>query len=380
MSRLPILFSYNLDGIGNSSIPLAFCRYWNEQGKSSVLYAPSTSGGVSFSWMRTLLGPLSKKLVYRLGDTGTIARMAEKYCYKKEAKSEYVYLWAGLSLDVFEDFHQLGAKIIAERINCHQATAKSILDKAHAELGVPADHAITSESIGLEEKKLAMADGIFCPSPMVFKSMVENGVPNHKLLPTSYGWSPQRFPNLNSEPRKNSKPKFLFVGTLCIRKGVPLLLQAWEEAEIDGELIFCGTMDMNIKQTCGEYFQRDDIVHIPFTENIGDYYNTADVFVFPSLEEGGPMVTYEAMAHGVVPLVSEMGAGAIVQDQKNGLILSHDKDAWVSALRTVSENCSQRIKLGRSACLRAQNYTWEKVAAQRAELLKSRFPSLWKEA
>ena len=92
------------------------------------------------------------------------------------------------------------------------------------------------------------------------------------------------------------------------------------------------------------------------------------------------MVTYEAMAHGVVPLVSEMGAGAIVQDQKNGLILPHDKDAWVSALKAVSGNSSQRIKLGRSARLRAQNYTWEKVAAQRAELLKSRFPSLWKEA
>ena len=232
----------------------------------------------------------------------------------------------------------------------------------------------------MEDKKLALADGIFCPSPMVFKSMIENGIPQNKLLPTSYGWAPQRFPNLNAEPRENSKPTFLFVGTLCVRKGVPLLLEAWSEADIEGELIFCGAMDQTIKNFCGSYFQRDDITHIPFTENIGDYYNMADAFVFPSLEEGGPMVTYEAMAHGVVPLVSEMGAGAIVEDRKNGLILSHDKDAWVAALRAVSENRAQRLNLGKSARQRALNFTWEQVAGQRAKLLKKRFPSLWNKA
>ena len=380
MQSLPILFNYNLDGIGNSSVPLAFCQYWNERGNPSLLYAPSNSGEVSYSWLRTALGPLSKKLVYRFSNTNTIARIAENYCYKKEAKSKYVYLWAGLSLDIFENFHRQGTKIIIERINCHQTTAKSILDKAYEKFGLPVDHAITKTSIGLEEKKLALADGIFCPSPMVFKSMVENGIPQHKLLPTSYGWSPQRFPNLSAGPRINTKPKFLFVGTLCVRKGVPLLLEAWSEADIDGELIFCGTMDKNIKQLWGNYFQRDDIIHIPFTENIGDYYNMADAFVFPSLEEGGPMVTYEAMAHGVVPLVSEMGAGAIVQDRKNGLILSHDKDAWVAALRAVSENSAERLNLGRSARQRALSFTWEHVAAERAKLLKKLFPSLWNEA
>ena len=379
MENLPILYDYNLDGIGNSSVPLAFCQYWNEIGNPSLLYAPSRSGKVFLPWLRTPLGPLSKKLVYRFSDRNTIARLAEKYFFKKESKSKYVYLWAGLSLDVFENFHRQGVKIIIERINCHQATAKSILDNAYAELGLPADHAITDRSIDLENRKLAMAEGIFCPSPMVYKSMIENGVPPHKLLSTSYGWLPARFPNLNTEPRNNEKIKFLFVGTLSVRKGVPLLLQAWDEAKIDGELILCGSMEPNIKQKYGDYFQRDDIVHIPFTQDIGDYYNSADVFVFPSLEEGGPMVTYEAMAHGVIPLVSEMGAGAIVQDRKNGLILPHDKDAWVSTLKAVAKSKALQLNLGRCARQRALNFTWENVAAERAKLLKKKFPSLWNE-
>ncbi len=378
MQNLPIVFGYNLDGLGNSSVPLAFCQHWNELGNPSLLYAPSTSQDISFSWLRPALGSLSRKLIYRLGKPHTPAKIVEQLCFKKEANSEHVYLWAGLSLDIFKRFHNQGTKIIIERINCHQATAKSILDNGYSDLGLAVDHTITDESIRLENKKLSLADGIFCPNPLVYTSLVDNGVPEYKLLPTSYGWSPERFPNLISEPRKNTKPTFLFVGTMCVRKGVPLLLQAWEKADINAHLIFCGSMDSTIEQAYGDYFQRDDITHIPFTRNIGDYYNLADAFVFPTLEEGGPMVTYEAMAHGVVPLVSEMGAGAIVNNRKNGLILSHNIDAWATALRAVTENIPKRVRLGRSARQDALQFNWEKVAARRASLLKNHFPSLWR--
>ncbi len=380
MQNLPIVFGYNLDGLGNSSVPLAFCQHWNKLGNPSLLYAPSSSQNISFSWLRPALGPLSRKLVYRFGKPHAPARMVEQLCFKKEADSEHVYLWAGLSLDIFKRFHNRGTKIIIERINCHQATTKSILDKGYSDLGLTADHTITDRSIELENQKLSLADGIFCPNRLVHTSMLENEVPEHKLLSTSYGWSPERFPKLISEPRKNPRPKFLFVGSLCVRKGVPLLLEAWEKAGIDGHLIFCGSMDTTIEQAYGDYFQRDDITHIPYTKNIGDYYNQADVFVFPTLEEGGPMVTYEAMAHGVVPLVSEMGAGAIVNNRKNGLILPHDPDAWATAMRAVSENIPKRVGLGRSAMQDALQFTWEKVATRRASLLKNHFPSLWRRA
>ena len=379
MKKLPILFGYNIDGIGNSSIPLAFCQYWNEQGHPSLLYAPSASKGIFFSWLRTALGPLARKLVYRLSKPQTPGRMAENLCLKNESDSKHVYLWAGLSLDVFKRFHHQRTKIIIERINCHQATAKSILDRAYANLGLSEGHTITDDSIAIENQKLALADAIFCPNPLVYSSMIENGVPQSKLLSTSYGWSPQRFPDLQSEPRNNSRPQFLFVGKLCVRKGVPLLLEAWEKADIDGELILCGAMDNIIQQNYADYFQRDDVTHIPFTENIGAYYNKADVFVFPTLEEGGPMVTYEAMAHGIVPLVSKMGAGAIVNDKKNGIILPSETDAWATALRALSQNIPKRISLGRAARQHALEYTWEKVADRRAALLKNHFPSLWRD-
>jgi glycosyltransferase involved in cell wall biosynthesis len=377
MTHLPILFGYNVDGIGNSSIPLAFCRFWNEAGFSSTLYAPSSNNEIQFPWLKNAMGKIQKKFVYRFAKERNPQHLVEKYCLKNESNTPYVYLWAGLSLDIFEKFHSQGVSIITERINCHQATARAILDAAYAQMELPPDHSISDESIASEKRKLELADAIFCPSPMVYKSMLANGVLKEKLLQTSYGWSPERFPGLKSFSRGNGKPTFLFVGTLCVRKGVPLLLEAWDKANIDGNLVFCGTMDDTIKKHFGHFFEREDIVHIPFTKDIGHYYNLADAFVFPTLEEGGPMVTYEAMAHGVVPLVSAMGAGSIVQDKKNGLILPDTVEAWSTAIMAISQQSAKQMEFAQQARKRALEFTWKKVAAHRASLLQKRFPSLW---
>lgn len=377
MNSLSILFGYHLSGLGNSSIPLALCKHWNKNNLKSLLYAPSNDKKYNTNWIKTSLRGIRKQLLYRFGKATSPRKITENDFYLQQSSASYVYLWAGLSLEVFERFHRKGSKIIIERINCHQATAKSRVNGAYGELGLDPPINITTESIGIEKRKLELADAVFCPNPMVYRSMVENGVSEHKLIPASYGWDPDRFPNLDTRPRKNKKPVFLFVGTLCVRKGIPLLLKAWELAGIDGELILCGEMDSDVKKHFGHYFKRNDISHIPFTTDIGRYYNMADVFVFPSYEEGGPMVTYEAMAHGVVPLVSEMGAGAIVQDKKNGLILDLDVGTWATAIMAVAANTTKRLELAKSARSHALQFTWDKVAENRAKGLRNVFPSLW---
>jgi len=107
-------------------------------------------------------------------------------------------------------------------------------------------------------------------------------------------------------------------------------------------------------------------------------YRSAHVFVFPSLDEGSALVTYEAMAHGIPPLVTAMGAGAIGRDGQDCMVLpDDDPKPWIAALRTMAENPEKRLSLGRNARQRAREFTWKKVAAQRAELLQKKFPDLW---
>ncbi|MEN8200366.1 MAG: glycosyltransferase family 4 protein, partial [Thermodesulfobacteriota bacterium] len=238
---------------------------------------------------------------------------------------------------------------------------------------------ISREDVKLENEKLALCDGIFCPSPMVRKSLIMNDVPEDKLLSTSYGWDPSRFPGRNKRPDNGKRPTFLFVGTLCVRKGIPLLLKAWKKAAIDGELILCGGIDGEIQTHFADLLEGKNIRYMPYTTDIGELYSQADVFVFPTLEEGGPMVTYEAMAHSIPVLVTQMGAGAIARNGEDSIILpDNDVDAWALAFRKLASDTELRLKLGRTAELRAREFTWEETAAKRATLLKDKFPSLWR--
>ncbi|MEI7824568.1 MAG: glycosyltransferase family 4 protein [Chlorobiaceae bacterium] len=378
MSPLPVLFGYHASNLGNSHVPISLCRYWNKKGKKATLSVAGTDDSLTYTWIKPALKGLNKKIFYKFYTTNQIRSITEKRFCKQEILSSHVYLWAGLSLDVFIFFSDKGVKIITERINCHRATSRRLVTDAANILGITPVITITDEDIAEENKKLALADAIFSPSPMVKSSLLENNVPGAKILSSSYGWEPDRFPLVDEPRKKNSRPVFLFVGKLCMRKGIPLLLEAWSRADIDGDLILCGNIDNYIATVFAQNLNKKNIRLITYTNNIGQIYNMADVFVFPSIEEGGPMVTYEAMAHGIPPIVSAMGGGAIVQDKINGLVLSDkDVDAWAAAITELSESPEKRSQLGKNAKLRAQQFTWERVAEQRALLLQNRYPEIW---
>ncbi len=378
MSHFPVLFGYPASDLGNSHVPLSLCRYWHESGRAVRLTVPSTDISIKYPWLVPVISGLKKRLVYRFGSDEQPRRMTEQFFLKNEGKAPYVYLWAALSMEIFEEFHQRGSKIIIERINCHRRTSRNILQNASAIWNIPIENTITEQAIAEEEHKLALTDSVFRPSPMVWRSMAENGVSENKLLSTSYGWSPERFPEANYPPTVNPRPVFLFAGNLCLRKGIPLLLEAWHRADLNAELVLCGSISPEIQNHCPLFHEGKNIRHVAYTRNIGQLYRSADIFVFPSLEEGGPMVTYEAMAHGIPPLVTAMGGGAIVQNELNGLVLPDmDIDAWAQAMTLMAENPVKRAELGRCAKERAQHFTWKRVAAQRAALLEKRYPSLW---
>jgi len=116
---------------------------------------------------------------------------------------------------------------------------------------------------------------------------------------------------------------------------------------------------------------RADLLHLPYRDAIGPIYRSADVFVFPSLEEGSPLVVYEALGAGLPVLLSPMAAGDVVRDGVEGFVLDPlDQEAWVEALRTLAKDPDLRARMGRRARERAAGYTWDKVGRRRLALLR----------
>jgi glycosyltransferase involved in cell wall biosynthesis len=289
-----------------------------------------------------------------------------------------VYLFPDSSPKLLKAIAKKKVPIFGERINCHTGKARNILDEAYDRLGIAPRHGISSKTIELENEHASFFDFIFCPSPAVATSFEEAGIPRAKLILASYGWSPERFsPKICLRSHASSEPiVVLSVGYLSVRKGTHLLLRAWEKADINGKLVLCGDMETVIAETCQRILERPDVVWNQYNSDIGAAYAAADVFAFPSLEEGSPLVTYEAMAHGLAVLVSPMAAGGVVRNDIDGIVIPpYDEDGWITALQRLAESRDVRKSLGASAQIRAEEFTWAKVGQRRAAAITERMAS-----
>ena len=157
---------------------------------------------------------------------------------------------------------------------------------------------------------------------------------------------------------------------MYVRKGVHLLIDYFIKSGIKGRLILCRDIENAILESCGKYLNHPNIEYRSFTDNVSALYRSASVFVFPSLEEGDPLVTHEAMMHGLPVLVSPMGAGSAVRDGIDGWVLSpYEEEAWIEKIRHLSQSPNILKEIGQSAQQRAQEFEFEEVANQRAKLI-----------
>ena len=367
-SILPIHCSSKHSGIGH--VFFSLCERWQGQNLATRMVIPSCGFDVKKAPVVEAVPKLLRGICYK--KPGLPEQLTEQRFLRDLKDFDAAYLWPGVSLQTFERTKAYGKPIFLERVNCFTGFAKQILDAAYENLGLVPAHPITPSMVQDELAEVALADFILCPSVAVTNSFRMAGVPARKLITTSEGWDPQRFPQIQPKSQQSDEFTVLLLGSDSIRKGVPLLLRAWDKAKIKGRLILMGRMAPAIAQLYGDILSRPDVTHIEFSLDYTAMYQQADVFALPSLEEGSPLVVYEAMAHRLPILASPMGAGGVVRDGVEGMVIAPDaEDQWVEALRTLAANPDLRSQLGSAARQQALEYTWDKVAARRAELMLS---------
>jgi glycosyltransferase involved in cell wall biosynthesis len=150
-------------------------------------------------------------------------------------------------------------------------------------------------------------------------------------------------------------------------------LNIWKELKLDANLVICGNIDPIIQELFQEELKDTRIIKTGFVYNVSDFYSSADIFILPTLEEGSPMVTYEAMAHGLPVILSEMGAGPIARNEIDGFIIDpHNSSEFKNALIRLLTDTKLRKDMGINAYNRAQEFTWGKVGLKRANILSEK--------
>ncbi len=169
-----------------------------------------------------------------------------------------------------------------------------------------------------------------------------------------------------------AKTTLLFLGGWEWRKGTRYLVEAFSKIATDYpnillSLVGTGIGEEGVKKSFPMHLHdRIRIVPRVPAEEVPRVYADHDIFVFPSLFEGMPLVIPEAMASGM-PIVTTKACGMqdIVEDGVTGLLVPpRDADALVKQVTKLLNDPVLCEQLGRAAQNKAREITWDKIARQ----------------
>jgi glycosyltransferase involved in cell wall biosynthesis len=317
--------------------------------------------------------PLARGFAYRKAREIVTSRNEAKLvaAVRRKASSSgapIAYVWSGCSIASLRELRDAGARIVWEMINCSLGTVKAILDTEYRRLGLAPRHGISSEAVEREVEWLQHCDYMLCSNRLSEQSVIDSGVATTRVRPVSFGWEAARFQSGMQALAPIEGVTFLYVGYVCVRKGAHLILRYWAKSGIRGRLVLVGNLEPAIEELCSEYLRRDDVSLLKYKRDIAPYYRSADVFVFPTLEEGGPQVTYEAAGCSLPIVTTPMGAGRVADDSTGFVLDPIDETKWIEAMRALAEDVELRSRMGSSARRRATAFTWEEVGRARGAI------------
>ena len=294
---------------------------------------------------------------------GVQGRIASRVALRSIKAGDLVYMWPPYDLRLIKRAQDLGAVVVAERTNCMGRMGLEVLSRAYARRGLPLpDGWFPAEGMLEELEQMMQCDYVTAANALVSQSLRDAGIPESRILETSYGFNPSRLARAIGIERPQRPPVFAFVGLGIVRKGLDVLLEAWERADVNGTLLIAGQVDEDMRVTYAHTLARPDVQELGFVRDIASVYAAADVFVFPTHEEGGPQVIYEAAGCGLASIVSPMGAGRIARAGTECLMIDPlSIDDVAAALTRLTQDETMRRALGAAAAERAREFTWAKV-------------------
>lgn len=321
-------------------------------------------------------GPLLRHLPFRYMRAAAMRKLYRKFAQAINcaASGTIVWFWPDSPIDLVRLAKQRGLITVREMINSPVAHAKPILDQAYRDIGLAPGHGITEPAVRLENQELQLYDYLFASNPEVEKALYAQGLPHDRVLSTSFGWDGARFSAPCAAPSgaAEGRPfRICFVGLMNVRKGVPVLIEAWKKAGVAGELLLAGSVEPALQPIVDDAIATGNVRHVGHVDDVADLYRKCDAFVFPTLEEGGPQVTYEAASCGLPVITTPMGAARLVEDGTTGIIVqAGNVDALAAALRRIEVDKELRIACGSGALEASKKFEYRIVGRERADLLR----------
>jgi glycosyltransferase involved in cell wall biosynthesis len=345
-------------------------------------HAPKIQGRLSE--MRRLFvrsrGLGDEGLAYEANDW--LMRTMKRECHRKSVTA--VHSYEDCSLWQFEEAKRLGKGCIYDMpIGYYPAWEQKLAELAQKFSdwlppgGLPSNRWVRPEQ---KKREMELADLVLAPSTFVRDTILQFH-PNKRVALAPYGvdlefWNTKaeilKAETLESDGANNSisdfqhfsvsafRPlRFIYAGQCSIRKGIPVLLEAWRKAGLrEATLTLVGSWHL------AEARRADLPAGVNFIgpvsrEALREQFFTADVFVCPTFFEGRTLAVGEALGCGLPVITTEAsGMTDLVDDTCGRIVPAGNEEALIEALRWFVQKRDRLPALKSAARAKAETCTW----------------------
>jgi len=298
----------------------------------------------------------------------------------RRRRPHVVHAWPLGSELSFGAAREVGAAGLREVPNTHTGHAYDVVAEESARLGLEVPrrswHAFDAGHLRTEEAEWRAATGLLVPSDVVAETFARRGFAPEKLLRHRYGARPPATA-VAARDATDRPLRVVFLGRGEPRKGLHYALEAWagSTASARGTFSIYGNFEGPYAAHVREALRAPGVRVEGFVGDPGRVLAEADILLLPSLEEGSALVTYEAVVHGCVPLVSRQSGAAIEHDVHGLFHEARDVATLREQLDALDADRPRLARLSRGALDDADRFSWPAageslVAAYRRALLE----------
>ena len=224
-------------------------------------------------------------------------------------------------------------------------------------------------------RALAKAEKIITISEFTKKEVVENlKYPSERVEATHLGVDSKAYRPIRDFKKPNCfKGKtILYSGTEDFRKNVPSLIKAFYKLKKklpDVKMVKVGKPGCRLGRKkllklITKLGLNKDVTFVGYVpeDELPLFYNSADLFVFPSIYEGFGLPPLEAMACGLPVITSNASSLPEVVGDAGIMKDPHDIDGFANSMYEVLTNDGLREDMIKRGLKRAKSFSWEKTA------------------
>lgn len=294
-----------------------------------------------------------------------------------EMPAELVHGWTHEALRTLRAARRAGAVAVLERNYAHPRHSRAVLEAEYAAAGIPWperpwpglhgwDHWARELTTAVTE--LAEADLVLVPAAFTRETLVAHGVEAARVRVLPRGVDAARFRPAEPTP---GVFRVLYMGQVCLRKGVRYLLEAWRRLNLPGaELTLAGSVHDEVRPLLAAHRDLPGLRLLGHVADPAPLYAAASAFVLPTLDEGSAKVTAEAMA-AALPVITTPEAGSPVEDGRTGfLVPARDAEALAERLALLHASPGTGRELGAAARAAILPWTWARYRAGLLEVYR----------